>query len=197
MRRSLPIVLAASALIFSACGSDEPSTSATTIDGSATTTPSASTVPADTVPVDPDNCVDAEAGFDGTDFPEGEIPAAVRPCESPTELTVNVLREGTGHEAAIGDTIIVDYSGIRSVDGTLFDDSYSRGTPFEFVLGTGRVIAGWDEGLVGAQAGSLIRLDIPTKLAYADTPRGDVIQPGDALTYMIEVLAHVRTHHRS
>jgi peptidylprolyl isomerase len=192
MRRSLPLVVVAGALIFSACGSDEASSSSTTIEGvTASTAAVATTVPATTVPVDPEACFDATADIDLADYPDGEIPPAIRPCELPTELVVTVIRPGTGHEAASGDTLIMDYTGIRSIDGTRFDDSYSRDTPFSFALGTGRVIAGWDQGFLGAQTGSLIRLDIPAELAYGDTPRGDVIQPGDPLTFLVEVRAAV------
>ena len=69
----------------------------------------------------------------------------------------------------------------------MFDESYTRGTPIDFPLGQGAVIQGWDQGLVGAQQGALIRLDIPTDLAYNDSPQGDVIKPGDALTFITEV----------
>jgi len=197
MRRSFPLVVVAGALIFSACGSDESDSSSTTAaapttTAAAATTVPATTVPATTVPVDPDACFDAAAEVDLADYPEGETPPAIRPCELPTELVVTVIRPGTGHEAASGDTLIMDYTGIRSIDGTRFDDSYSRGTPFDFALGTGRVIAGWDQGFIGAQTGSLIRLDIPAELAYGDTPRGDVIQPGDPLTFLVEVRAAVK-----
>ncbi|HUF99321.1 MAG TPA: FKBP-type peptidyl-prolyl cis-trans isomerase [Ilumatobacter sp.] len=201
MRRSLPLILVAGALILSACGDDEtadPSAttaaSATTADGSdsAVTTAPVTTVASTMAPVDPDACFDAAAEIDLADYAEGEVPPAIRPCELPTELATTVIRPGTGHEAADGDTLVMDYTGIRSIDGQVFDDSYSRGTPFDFVLGTGRVIAGWDQGFLGAQTGSLIRVDIPAELAYGDTPRGDVIQPGDPLTFLVEVRAAVK-----
>lgn len=196
MRRSLPIVLVAGALIFSACGNDEsadtPATTVPTDNSAATTVPVATTTPVTTVPVDPEACFNATDDVDLADYPEGQIPPTIRPCDLPTELTVTILRDGTGVEAAAEDTLIMDYVGIRSIDGTRFDDSYSRGTPFDFVLGTGRVIVGWDEGFIGAKTGSLIRLDIPAELAYGDTPRGDVIQPGDPLTFMVEVRAVVK-----
>ena len=60
-------------------------------------------------------------------------------------------------------------SACASEDGTEFDNSYDRGQPFPVVLGTGSVIPGWDEGLVGAQAGARIQLDIPAELAYGDS----------------------------
>jgi peptidylprolyl isomerase len=69
----------------------------------------------------------------------------------------------------------------------MFDSSYLRGIPLDFVLGRGGVIAGWEQGLAGMQAGSVVKLDVPPDLAYGDAPPSDNIQPGDALTFMIEV----------
>lgn len=135
------------------------------------------TVPADTTPT-------TTIVFETPDKPEVEIPA-----EMPTELGVTTLVEGEGPEAAVGDTVTVHYVGVRSEDGTEFDNSYERETPFAVVLGTGSVIQGWDEGLVGAQAGERLQLDIPADLAYGDVPPGDPIQPGDALTFVIDVIS--------
>ncbi|MDW3215936.1 MAG: FKBP-type peptidyl-prolyl cis-trans isomerase [Ilumatobacteraceae bacterium] len=114
--------------------------------------------------------------------PEVEVPA-----EAPTDLVVTVLSPGEGPAAEAGDTVLVDYVGVRTEDGTEFDNSYDRGQQFPVTLGQGGVIQGWDEGLVGAQAGSQIQLDIPAELAYGDNPPGDPIQPGDALTFVIDV----------
>lgn len=116
--------------------------------------------------------------------PEVEIPA-----EIPTELVVTDLVEGEGPGAQAGDTVVVHYVGVRSEDGTEFDNSYDSGSPFPVVLGSGGVIQGWDEGLVGAQVGDRRQLDIPAELAYGDSPRGDVIQAGDALTFVVDVMA--------
>ncbi len=71
----------------------------------------------------------------------------------------------------------------------VFDSSYTRPIPFDFPLGRGGVIQGWDDGLVDAKAGALIKLDIPSDLAYGDTPPIDVIQPGAALSFLIDVKA--------
>jgi peptidylprolyl isomerase len=115
-------------------------------------------------------------------------PEVVIPENLPTELVVTTLVEGDGPAAAEGDTVLVHYVGVRSQDGTEFDNSYDGGSPFPVVLGTGEVIAGWDEGLVGARAGERRQLDIPADLAYGDAGAGEVIRPGDALTFVIDVL---------
>lgn len=154
----------------------------------ADTTVPATTAPATTAPVTtPDTSPGTTTpGVDG-DFSSEARPAAIRPCELPTGLQVTVLRPGTGRRAQAGDTLYIDYTGIRSETGEVFDESYSRGTPIDFPLGQGGVIQGWDQGLAGAQAGALIRLDIPAELAYGDSPSGTVIQAGDALTFLAEV----------
>jgi FKBP-type peptidyl-prolyl cis-trans isomerase len=146
----------------------------------------------DSAPVDSapsDSATDATT--DGTTPPAADKPEVELPTEIPTELQVTVLTPGEGPEAVDGDTVVVDYVGVRSEDGTEFDNSYDRGQPFPVRLGAEppQVIAGWDQGLLGAQAGSRIQLDIPADLAYGDTPQGEVIQPGDALTFVIDVRA--------
>ncbi len=119
-------------------------------------------------------------------------PDVTPPAEIPTELTITDVTEGSGWTAAAGDTVWVDYTGILSDDGTEFDNSYDRGEPIAFTIGTGAVIDGWDEGLIGARAGMQRRLDIPGDLAYGDSPpQGSGIEPGDALTFMVEVRAVV------
>jgi cyclophilin family peptidyl-prolyl cis-trans isomerase len=106
----------------------------------------------------------------------------------PTELVVTDLIAGSGPVAEAGDTVVVNYVGVRTVDGFEFDSSYDRGQPFPVTVGTGSVIQGWDLGLIGAQAGMRRQLDIPADLAYGDSDRGD-IRPGDALTFVIDVVA--------
>ena len=153
---------------------------ATTLDPSSTTMP---------MPVlDPATCEDVP---DPSAHPLGVLPTVLRPCAVPSDLAVNVIHGGTGRAAANGDTLIVDYTGIRSVDGELFDTSYLRGVPFDFVLGRGGVILGWDVGLLGVTAGTMVKLDVPADMAYGNTPPSDDIQPGDALTFLIEVRAVV------
>jgi len=164
-----------------------PTTAPSSVGPAVPTTAPATTVPPTTAPAEAPPGT-ATPGVDPDEFPADERPEALRPCTIPDALAVTVLRPGTGRAAQAGDQIFIDYAGIRSADGTPFDDSYARGEPFSVNLGSGGVIAGWDQGLVGAQAGALIRLDIPAELAYGDTPPGSgVIQAGDALTFVTEV----------
>ena len=116
-------------------------------------------------------------------------PEVVIPAELPTELVITDLVEGTGEGAQVGDTVVVHYVGVRSEDGVEFDNSYDRGATFPVVLGEGRVIPGWEQGLIGAKSGGQLQLDIPADLAYGDEGSGDLIAPGDAITFVIDVVS--------
>lgn len=142
-----------------------------------TTVPATTTLPATTLP----------AGSTTT-LVTPEKPEVSIPAELPTELQVTTLVEGEGPEAAEGDTVTVHYVGVLSSDGTEFDSSYDRGTPYSLVLGAGGVIDGWDQGLVGVQAGERLQLDIPAELAYGATGSGS-IGPDEALTFVIDVVS--------
>lgn len=173
MRRPLALtVVVTAALASAACGDD-------TDDGTAGTV-------ADTTVDD----LELLPGDSTTTIPRTPKPAVAVPAQIPAELQITDLVAGTGYAAAGGDTVFVDYVGVRTVDGIEFDNSYERGIPFDFALGQGRVIAGWDQGLIGIQVGTRRQLDIPGPLAYGDSPPGgSVIQPGDALTFVIEARA--------
>ena len=112
-------------------------------------------------------------------------PTVSLPTATPTELIITDLVEGSGEAAKPGDTLTVHYVGVLSKDGTEFDSNWG-GDPFPLVLGTGGVITGWDQGLVGVKAGGRRQLDIPSDLAYGDAGSGP-IGPGDAISFVIEV----------
>jgi FKBP-type peptidyl-prolyl cis-trans isomerase len=139
--------------------------------------------------VDPDRCEDEPVAGD---HPVDEMPVVLRPCTVPTELDVHVVHGGSGRAAENGDTLFVDYTGVKSASGDLFDTSYLRGVPLDFVLGRGSVILGWDVGLLGTRPGEVVKLDIPADMAYGDTPpQGSDLAAGDALTFLVEVRAVV------
>lgn len=93
---------------------------------------------------------------------------------------------GTGEEAKTGDRVVVHYTG-RFVDGTIFDSSLTRNEPFQFVLGAGQVIQGWDVGLVGMKVGGKRVLSIPPELGYGMQDYGPI--PGNStLIFEIELL---------
>ena len=102
-------------------------------------------------------------------------------------LQIKDLVVGTGEQARAGATVAVHYTG-RLVDGTKFDSSVDRGTPFEFQLGQGRVIKGWDEGVATMRVGGKRELTIPPELAYGDRGAGALIKAGATLVFEIELL---------
>ncbi len=95
---------------------------------------------------------------------------------------------GTGAVANKGDTVQVHYHGTLTADGTEFDSSYKRKRPIEFRLGVGRVIKGWDEGLVGMRVGGVRTLKIPAALGYGERARGKIPANAD-LTFNVELMS--------
>lgn len=104
-----------------------------------------------------------------------------------TELKKEDVKVGTGAEAVNGKTVVVNYIG-RLVDGTQFDASCDRGSPFDFPLGQGGVIQGWDQGVAGMKVGGQRRLIIPANLAYGQNPPTPAIPAGAALIFDVELL---------
>jgi peptidylprolyl isomerase len=113
------------------------------------------------------------------DFPDGP---------PPTELQITDITEGEGTEATAGSTVSVHYVGVAHSTGEQFDASYDRGSPLQFRLGVGQVISGWDTGVQGMKVGGRRRLEIPSHLAYGDRGAGGVIQPGESLIFVVDLL---------
>ena len=102
------------------------------------------------------------------------------------ELKIEDLVLGSGKAAVKGALITTQYRGWLE-DGTEFDSSYSRGKPFQCVIGTGRVIQGWDQGLMGMQVGGKRKLWVPAHLGYGERQVGS-IPPNSNLVFEIELL---------
>ena len=165
-RRALLVALAGAALGLAACGSDEADPVADPPEDTAAGT-------------NPDT---SDETGDDTSKPSVAVPA-----EAPTELVVTDLATGSGRAAELGDTVVLDYVGVLVEDGTEFDNSYDRGTPLDVTLGTTGLIDGFTEGLIGVQEGTVRQLDIPAELAYGDEGAGDLIPPGAAISFVVEV----------
>lgn len=103
------------------------------------------------------------------------------------ELVIKNVVEGTGPEAKVGDTVAVHYTG-KLEDGTVFDTSRTRGEPIEFTLGAGRVIAGWEQGILGMKVGGSRTLVIPPALGYGDTGVPGAIPGGATLIFDVELM---------
>ena len=107
--------------------------------------------------------------------------------EAVSDLIIGDIVVGEGAEVKEGDTVSVHYTGTLT-NGTKFDSSLDRGQPFEFTVGEGQVIAGWDQGLVGMKVGGKRKLTIPPELGYGDRGAGDSIPPNSTLIFEIELL---------
>lgn len=109
-------------------------------------------------------------------------------------LTMRVLQPGAGETAEPGEVAVVHYTGwlydaqAAGNRGTKFDSSVDRGQPFEFPLGSGAVIEGWDRGVAGMQVGEVRELTIAPELAYGERGAGGVIPPGATLVFEVELL---------
>ncbi|WP_336321639.1 FKBP-type peptidyl-prolyl cis-trans isomerase [Streptomyces lavendofoliae] len=113
------------------------------------------------------------------DFPGGE---------PPQDLEIKDLWEGDGPEAKSGDLVKVHYVGVAFSTGEEFDSSWNRGTPLQFQLGVGQVIAGWDRGVQGMKVGGRRQLTIPAHLAYGDRGAGSAIAPGETLIFVCDLV---------
>lgn len=113
--------------------------------------------------------------------------ATPQTLKNPTRLGVYPIVQGTGAKVQSGQTITVEYVGQLYPDGKVFDESWSH-APASFPIGVGRVIAGWDQGLVGQRVGSRVILVIPSALAYGPQGRKPLIPPDANLIFAIDIL---------
>jgi peptidylprolyl isomerase len=114
------------------------------------------------------------------DKPEGDIPF---------ELGIDDLVEGEGDEATKGSKVSVHYVGVAFSTGDEFDASWNGGEPFEFKLGAGQVIPGWDAGVEGMKVGGRRKLTIPAAMAYGARGAGGVIKPHEPLVFVVDLLS--------
>jgi peptidylprolyl isomerase len=114
------------------------------------------------------------------DKPEGDIPF---------ELGIEDIIVGEGDEATKGAKVSVHYVGASFSSGDEFDASWDRGQPFEFKLGKGQVIPGWDTGVQGMKVGGRRKLTIPSAMAYGGRGAGSVIKPHEPLVFVIDLLS--------
>lgn len=103
------------------------------------------------------------------------------------ELEIIDVEVGEGKAAVKGALITVQYEGFLS-DGTKFDSSFDKGRPFQCVIGTGRVIKGWDQGMMGMRVGGKRKLNVPAHLAYGERQIGPLIKPHSDLSFNVELL---------
>ena len=167
--RALLALTLSSTLLLAACSGDGSTLlNKTTTDAPSSTDASATSDPADLI----------------------DEPTVSLPTEMPTELVITDITEGEGEAAVEGSTVYVYYVGVLSKDGDRFDGNFG-GDPYAVTLGTGAVIDGWDQGLIGVKAGGRRQLDIPADLAYGSAGSGEDIPPDSAISFVIDVVAIV------
>jgi peptidylprolyl isomerase len=117
--------------------------------------------------------------------PTVEVPADTPPSY---QLELEDLVEGDGDEAISGQVVEVHYVGVSWSTGGQFDASWDRGETFQFGLGRGQVIQGWDQGVAGMRVGGRRRITIPPMLAYGKRGAGGVIGPDETLVFVVDLI---------
>ena len=116
-------------------------------------------------------------------------PSVTIPDEAPpAELVIDDEIVGDGAEAKSGSTVLVHYVGVAWSTKKQFDASWDRGDTFDFRLGAGQVIAGWDQGVAGMKVGGRRRLTIPAHLGYGPRGAGGVIKGGETLVFVVDLV---------
>lgn len=119
------------------------------------------------------------------------VMAASKPVVTPSGLRYENSQIGTGPEATSGKAVSVHYTGwlnAKGKKGVKFDSSVDRGIPFQFTLGAGEVIPGWDEGVAGMRVGGKRTLFIPSRLGYGPRGAGNLIPPNSDLIFDVDLL---------
>lgn len=116
--------------------------------------------------------------------PEVVIPSG----DAPTDLIIDDIIVGDGNEATSGTVVEVHYVGVAWSTQREFDASWNRGDTFEFRLGAGQVISGWDQGVAGMKVGGRRRLTIPPHMGYGNQGAGGVIKGGETLVFVVDLL---------
>ena len=106
----------------------------------------------------------------------------------PSSLVIDDEIVGSGDEATSGRNVSVHYVGVAWSTGKQFDASWDRNEPFDFRLGAGQVIAGWDQGVAGMKVGGRRKLTIPPHMGYGDHGAGSVIKGGETLVFVVDLL---------
>jgi peptidylprolyl isomerase len=182
---ALTALLVAAALPLTACGSDAKD-SRDSASQPSQAAPSPDTTVTESDPSQPSKPASPEGKISKNLKQKPEIP---KPSGSPpTKLESEDIVEGKGKAAKEGDKVSVQYVGVAFSTGTEFDASWDRGEPFDFTLGAGEVIPGWDQGVVGMKEGGRRQLTIPAELAYGAQGSPPAIGPNETLVFVIDLV---------
>jgi peptidylprolyl isomerase len=187
MFRALPFAALLAALVLAGCGSSSNDKKTTT---------TAAAKPAQSQPAQTQTQADTTSS--STTSSSGVLVSPTKdlakkpriphqPGDAPSELVKQDIVKGTGATANPGDTVTVQYVGVRFRDGQQFDASWDRGQPFVFPLGAGQVIPGWDQGVVGMKVGGRRQLTIPSDLAYGAQGSPPDIAPNETLIFVVDL----------
>ena len=169
-RRRLALAcLLLSAVLAASCGGSSNSNSGSNDEAAATPAPTSTPTP-----------TPAAAKKPKVKVPHGK---------PPKHLVKRDLKVGTGLPARAGQRVTVQYVGVDYKNGKQFDASWDRGQPFQFVLGAGQVIRGWDEGVVGMRPGGRRELIIPPSLGYGPQGQPPVIHRNETLVFVVDLIS--------
>jgi hypothetical protein len=107
----------------------------------------------------------------------------------PSTLEKKILKQGSGKEVKSGQKVSVNYYGVVYGQKEPFDNSYDRGEPFDFNVGAGSVIKGWDQGLLGQKVGSRVILVIPPDLGYGEQGQPPTIPGNSTLVFVVDIIS--------
>jgi peptidylprolyl isomerase len=165
----------AAVLVLTACGDGGQDTAS-----APASSPKATACPDAPTPVDPPSGATTDL--------KTKPAITVAKTPAPTALQVSDIVVGEGDLACSGDNVSMQYVGVTYANGKQFDASWDRGEPFQFQLGGGQVIGGWDQGIVGMKVGGRRQLVIPPDLGYGDQGAGPDIPPGATLVFVVDLV---------
>ena len=185
MSRRLPLAVLLAALALAGCGGGDDNKKTTD-----TSSSDQASQPAETTETQP---ADTSSSGSGKVVVSKSTSLAKKPTipkqngDPPSQLVKSDVVKGKGATAQAGDTVTVQYVGVRFRDGKQFDASWDRGQPFTFPLGAGQVIPGWDQGVAGMKVGGRRQLTIPSDLAYGAQGAPPDIAPNETLVFVVDL----------
>jgi peptidylprolyl isomerase len=189
MSRTVPLSALVAALVLAGCGSSGNDKTTSTASKPAQSQPAQTQTQSQAQTQTNSSSTTSSSGILAS--PSKDLASKPRiPHQSgdvPSELVKQDIVKGTGATAEAGDTVTVQYVGVRFRDGQQFDASWDRGQPLVFPLGTGQVIPGWDQGLVGMKVGGRRQLTIPPDLAYGAQGSPPDIAPNETLIFVVDL----------
>jgi len=182
MSRRVPLTALAAVVALAGCGGSSKKTTSTAAPAAQ---PTETQTQAQTTPAQQGGSVKVAVSKSTNLSKKPKIPK--QSGDPPSTLVKQDIVKGHGATAKAGDTVTVQYVGVRFRDGVQFDASWDRGQPFSFPLGAGQVIPGWDQGVAGMKVGGRRQLTIPPDLAYGAQGAPPDIAPNETLIFVVDL----------